>query len=190
VRGFGSGALFSFLRSGDPALSSASSNLIATICVAGGGDVLRALAQEGPLIPRIARTGRPREALRTGGRGSARSSALRRPDDEHDVQCALERLAVLHRSAREAARPRRWSVLELSGRGRGARTTRARGRALAIHHEHRARDLSAAKRYAEALETDATGRFRQEVARRLDRLDRKLSVKKRRETGLNWDAAE
>ena len=46
--------------------------------------------------------------------------------------------------------------------------------ALAIHHEHRARDLAGARRYAESLRTQAIGQQAREAERRLARLDRKL----------------
>jgi hypothetical protein len=46
--------------------------------------------------------------------------------------------------------------------------------ALAIHHEHRARDLSSARQFAEQLNAGASGRARQNAAHRLGRIDRKL----------------
>jgi uncharacterized protein len=49
--------------------------------------------------------------------------------------------------------------------------------ALAIHHEHRSRDLDAALAYAlRGFERDADDRFRQELERRLARLRRKMSA--------------
>lgn len=47
--------------------------------------------------------------------------------------------------------------------------------ALAIHHEHRARDLEAARRFAGELDASVSIRRRSEVERRLGRLDRKLA---------------
>ena len=70
----------------------------------------------------------------------------------------------------------------LGSAGRAARGDAALERraaeALAIHHEHRARDLAA----REALRgsrsrRDASGRARQDVAHRLGRLDRKLQTR-------------
>jgi hypothetical protein len=55
--------------------------------------------------------------------------------------------------------------------------------ALAIHHEHRARDLATARRYAEALRTETSGRKRQQILHRLGRLDRKLKQTER----LTWE---
>ena len=46
--------------------------------------------------------------------------------------------------------------------------------ALAIHHEHRARDLPSAHRYAETLDGSASSRQQQRVERRLTRLRRKM----------------
>ena len=192
---------FHFLRTGDPAVVAGvlEHNRHDLLSLAAVTSYALWLAEEGPLACRESReqVGLGRLYERAGDTGRAvEAYELATSADEHDVRCAaLERLAVLlRRSARYDEAAAAWTrVLELVGRGRGAATPLARraAEALAIHHEHRARDLSAAKRYAEALKPDATGRFRQEVAHRLDRLDRKLSGKKRRaETGLNWDAAE
>jgi uncharacterized protein YprB with RNaseH-like and TPR domain len=192
---------FHFLRTGDPAVVAGvlEHNRHDLLSLAAVMSYALWLAQEGPLACRESReqVGLGRLYERAGDTGRALEAyELATSADEHDVRCAaLERLAVLlRRSARYDEAAAAWKrVLELVGRGRGAATPLARraAEALAIHHEHRARDLSAAKRYAETLKTDATGRFRQEVAHRLGRLDRKLSVKKgRMETGLNWDAAE
>ena len=46
--------------------------------------------------------------------------------------------------------------------------------ALAIHYEHRARDLEAAHRYAERLNRQASGRARQSAAHRLGRIEKKM----------------
>jgi hypothetical protein len=47
--------------------------------------------------------------------------------------------------------------------------------ALAIHHEHRARDLDRARAFTEALGATVTGRHKTETDRRLERLSRKLA---------------
>ena len=47
-------------------------------------------------------------------------------------------------------------------------------KALAIHHEHRARDLQSARHYASVLNGAVSGRARMEVDRRMRRIDRKL----------------
>jgi uncharacterized protein YprB with RNaseH-like and TPR domain len=94
---------------------------------------------------------------------------------------ALARLAVLlRRQDRHAEAAAAWQdVLDLSGRG-GAPTAldRRAALALAIHHEHRARNFTAAKRYADTLRTEASGRGRQDAERRVNRLKRKLRAVK------------
>lgn len=93
-------------------------------------------------------------------------------------QPALARLALMHRRARrhdEAAAA--WTrVLDLVPRGRRLLSPLERQamEALAIHHEHRARDLDRARGYAEALGATTTGRRRIETEKRLRRIGRKL----------------
>jgi uncharacterized protein len=192
---------FHFLRTGDAAVLSGvlEHNRHDLLSLAAVMAQALWLAQEGPLACREPReqVGLGRLYERAGDTERAvEAYELAASGDDRDVRCAaLERLAVImRRAARYDEAAAAWSgVLNLLGRGRGAASPLARraAEALAIYHEHRARDLSAAKRYAEALQLDATGRFRQEVAHRIDRIDRKLSVKKRRtEAGLNWDTAE
>ncbi|MEO8070342.1 MAG: hypothetical protein ABI652_03000, partial [Acidobacteriota bacterium] len=65
--------------------------------------------------------------------------------------------------------------------------------ALAIHHEHRAKDLASAKRYAETLDSEgamANTRVKQEVDRRLQRLDRKMSQTNSRKTSRKIRSAD
>jgi uncharacterized protein YprB with RNaseH-like and TPR domain len=94
---------------------------------------------------------------------------------------ALARLAVLlRRQDRHGDAAAAWQeVLELAAR-EGGRTALGRraALALAIHHEHRARDFKAAKRYADALRREATGRTREDAERRVDRLKRKIGAVK------------
>jgi hypothetical protein len=94
---------------------------------------------------------------------------------------ALARLALLHRRAdRHVDAAAAWQgVLDLVPRGRRALTALERRavEALAIHHEHRAKDLTSARRFAEALGASSTGRQRQETDRRLRRLARKMEGK-------------
>lgn len=99
---------------------------------------------------------------------------------------ALARLAVLlRRGSRYAESAAAWqSVLELSDARVGlSPIDRRAAEALAIHHEHRARDLATARRYAEALRTETSGRKRQQILHRLGRLDRKLKQTER----LAWE---
>jgi uncharacterized protein len=90
---------------------------------------------------------------------------------------ALARLAVLlRRKDRHAEAAAAWQeVLDLSARD-GALTPleRRAALALAIHHEHRARDFDAARQYATALRKESAGRSRQDADHRLDRLKRKI----------------
>jgi uncharacterized protein len=97
---------------------------------------------------------------------------------------ALARLAAMHRRGRqhdEAARA--WEQL-LETKGTGTSTDASLDRraieALAIHHEHRRKDLAGARRLAEALGREASGRLRREADHRLRRIERKL----KRETGF------
>ncbi len=91
---------------------------------------------------------------------------------------AFARLALMHRRARrydDAARA--WqAILDLvpGSRVRLTSLEREAVEALAIHHEHRARDLHRARAYAETLGAGADGRTRAETERRLQRLARKL----------------
>ena len=98
-----------------------------------------------------------------------------------DVQRpAWARLAVMHRRARrydEAAAA--WQhVLDLVPASRRMLTPLERQavEALAVHHEHRARDLDRARGYAEALGAASTGRHRVDSERRLRRIARKLEA--------------
>jgi uncharacterized protein len=98
-------------------------------------------------------------------------------EDEAVAADALGRLAVLlRRQARYQEAAAAWmGVLSLSqDRSPDGSLERRAVEALAIHHEHRVRDLDAARRYAEALGRGASGRRATEAQRRLDRLQRKM----------------
>jgi tetratricopeptide (TPR) repeat protein len=102
---------------------------------------------------------------------------------------ALARLALLlGRQRRHAEAADTWRDLWALGRsspGVPAALTRRAAEALAIHHEHRARDLPVARGYAlelnEQAQTDSRLRLRlrNDAAHRLNRIDRKLSGPKR-----------
>ena len=105
-------------------------------------------------------------------------------EGEHDLLAraeALHWLAVSRRRARrfgDAAEAWR-SLLQIPGLGADLR--REACEALAIHHEHRARDLQAAKAFAmDALECSRGGRYVPDVEHRLDRLARKMGGEARR----------
>ena len=90
---------------------------------------------------------------------------------------ALARLAgLLRRSEKFDQAAEAWQgVLEMSDARRGLSPVERRAaEALAIHHEHRARDLRKARKYAEALRTETSGRRRELILHRLDRINRKL----------------
>ncbi len=142
------------------------------------------LAREGPEACRHANEqialGRLYERAGDGERAArAFDLATRAADAGHDLRrLALARLAALHRrEARFDESAEAWHrVLALSAGGRASPDAldRRAAEALAIHLEHRARDLPSARRYAEALRTATSGRARAEADHRLGRLDRKL----------------
>lgn len=95
---------------------------------------------------------------------------------------ALARLAALlgRQSKYDEAAVAWQAVLDDSRRRRTASAlTRRAAEALAIHHEHRARDLAAAKRYALELQSENDERTQRNAAHRLGRIDRKMAAKGR-----------
>jgi tetratricopeptide (TPR) repeat protein len=97
---------------------------------------------------------------------------------------ALVHLArALRRDARYEEAAAAWQqVLEMAPRNSASLSPldRVAAEALAIHHEHRRKDLRAARRYAEALGQRAAGTLRRDVDKRLNRLDRKM----RKDSGI------
>jgi len=100
-------------------------------------------------------------------------------DDEIRTR-ALERMAVLlRRASRFGDAAQAWSrVIDLSESGRRplSRLERRAAEALAIHHEHRAKNLKTAKQYAEAIRETSPTRAAEAVEHRLSRLERKIQV--------------
>ncbi len=92
---------------------------------------------------------------------------------------ALARLAAtLGRQGRHDEAAAAWQAVLDEGRAsRMSPLGRRAAEALAIHHEHRARDLTAAKRYALELQSEGDERTRRDAAHRLGRINRKLSAK-------------
>jgi uncharacterized protein YprB with RNaseH-like and TPR domain len=140
------------------------------------------LAQEGPEACR-----EPAEQVALGRiyeRGGQEDAAVRSYEmaeatgDAEVRRHALARMAVIHRRAsRHDAAASAWqTILDLVPRGRRALgpLERRAAEALAIHHEHRAKNLGEARRYAEALSGTSTGRQGDDVERRLRRLQRKM----------------
>jgi hypothetical protein len=97
--------------------------------------------------------------------------------EDHDVRRrALACLAVLlRRGDRHEETAEAWQrILDLApGRGPLSPLDRRAAEALAIHHEHRRKDLGAARRYAEALSREPAGLRAEDVERRLSRIQRK-----------------
>jgi uncharacterized protein YprB with RNaseH-like and TPR domain len=97
---------------------------------------------------------------------------------------ALASLATrLRRDRRHDDAARAWAgVLELSDGFDGALTPleRRATEALAVHLEHRAHDLSAAREYAETLHGHTSGRSVTDAKHRLARIDRKIQSKPER----------
>jgi hypothetical protein len=101
-------------------------------------------------------------AARTGREGDVRADALRR-------------LALIRRRAgRRADAVTAWQEL-IDVAGCPALLRREAREALAIHHEHRSRDLETARTYVlDVLAEDATHRSRAEAEYRLRRIERKM----------------
>lgn len=104
---------------------------------------------------------------------------------------AFNRLGLMHRrdgKHDDAARAWQGVLDAVGGHGiaaAGGRRSlfpleRAATEALAIHHEHRAQDFDEAKRYAETMKAQSSGRAASDVAHRLARLERKLSADKKK----------
>jgi uncharacterized protein YprB with RNaseH-like and TPR domain len=98
---------------------------------------------------------------------------------------ALRRLAICRRRAgRLAEAAAAWHEL-VNVPGCPSALRREAREALAIHHEHRSRDLRAARMFVlDVLAETAGGRVRQAAEYRLQRLERKLSV--REEPGFSF----
>ena len=138
------------------------------------------LLEDGPAAARTAReaVGLGRLYERAGRTNDARASYMRAEELPGDVAaraeglraCAL--LARRHRRYEDAAAAWR-KVLEL--RRCPPAIAREASEALAVHHEHRARDLQAARRFAvQSLQFNISVARQQAVQHRLARLNRKL----------------
>jgi hypothetical protein len=134
----------------------------------------------------------PREALglgrvyeRSGASENAEASFAHaaalaaRVGREPDVRAeALRRLAICRRrSGRTAEAALAWQEL-LQVPGCPAVLRREAREALAIHHEHRSRDLQTARMLVlDVLAENSGGRIREAAAYRLQRLERKIAVR-------------
>jgi hypothetical protein len=125
------------------------------------------------------RAGRPDDAEACYAHAASLAARIGR---EPDVQAeALRRLAILRRRARRMAEAAAaWRQLLDVASCPSALRHQAR-EALAIHHEHRSRDLQTARTLVLDVLAEPTGaRWRAEAEYRLRRLERKMAV---RETG-------
>lgn len=181
---------FQFLRTGDASLVEGvlEHNRHDLVSLAAVMSHALWMVQEGPRACRD-----PAEQLAVG-QVYERSGALDRAVEAYEMAARLgdadvqrpawARLAVMCRRAgrfEEAARA--WQrILDLVPVSRRLLTTLERQavEALAIHHEHRARDLDRARGYAEALSAATAGRHRSATERRLHRLSRKIEAGNRR----------
>lgn len=185
---------FHFLRSGDPSVIQAVLDHNRHDLVSLAAVMSRALwlAQEGPEACREAteQVGLGRLYAQAGDDASA-ERAFGMAADAGDVEVrpyALGRLAeLLRRQKRYAEAAAAWqALLNESSRAehRQSPLHRRAAEALAIHHEHRAHDLSSARRYAEALNGVGSTRQQHEIDRRLDRLRRKIQGTERHEAPI------
>jgi uncharacterized protein YprB with RNaseH-like and TPR domain len=111
------------------------------------------------------------------------------PDQETAAE-ALRRLAVrLRRERRHSEAASMWQEIFRLGR-RPPSVEREAAEALAVHHEHRARDLTAARQYAlRALASPLTAGRERQIHHRLARLDRKIAVQQKGGPKAAWGKA-
>ncbi len=178
------GRYFQFLRSGDarPLAAVLRHNQRDLLSLAALAARLLALLDSGADA-----TDDAREALALGGL-YVRAGAMVRardaferaiaPDAPRPIQVlALRALAVLERRARRYEAAAGWWRQVLDVPGCPPQLAREAAEALAIHAEHRARDLASARSFAlKSLDAEAHRAWNDAVRHRLARLDRKLSV--------------
>ncbi len=179
---------FHFLRTGDGAAVSGvlEHNQHDLISLAGVMAQALSLAADGPEACRESceqlalgrlyeRAGRREQALAAYELAVSGSERSERGVRLQALVCLAVLLGRLDRHAESAAA---WQgVLDHARRyGAPAAVEQRAVQALAIHHEHRARDLGEAHRYAERLSRQTSGRARHKAAHRLGRIERKMSV--------------
>lgn len=106
-------------------------------------------------------------------------SGSERSEREVRLQSLARLAALLGRIGRHQESAAAWQgVLDHARRYGAPQSVEQRAvQALAIHHEHRARDLDAARRYAERLSRQTSGRARQQATHRLGRIEKKMGSK-------------
>lgn len=175
---------FQFLRSGDARLLSAvlEHNCLDLLSLAGLTGRLLELLAGGPSTTRNAR-----EALALGrmyrrsGMNSRAHEAFVRALELAAAAASDVRAAALHELALSDRHARRyddaavrWQAL-VDSPTCPALVRRSAAEALAIHHEHRRRDLASARAFAlKSLDSPGGPAWRDAVRRRLTRIDRKL----------------
>lgn len=185
---------FEFIRSGDarPLRAVLEHNRLDLLSLAGLTARLLDLVRKGPAVVRHAR-----EALALG-RVYARGGLDGRAREAYQHACAgastgwikisgLRSLALLSRRSRrydEAAAYWR-ELLEIPACP--PRMAREASQALAVHHEHRARDLSAAKAFALRSFDAHAPAWNQAVQYRLARIERKMNNSQR--SSFNFEGA-
>jgi uncharacterized protein YprB with RNaseH-like and TPR domain len=191
---------FQFVRSGDasPLAAVLDHNRQDLLSLAGVTCRLLRLVSIGP---QAAADGREALAIgrvyaRAGLTSRAREAfaiAVRLTEQWRSTRTAAVRAAALHALALCERRGRRYGEAAAAWRALlevpecPASLAREASEALAIHHEHRARDLAAARRFAVRTLGAGTGAARREAAaRRLARIDRKLKQDVGR---ILWDPA-
>lgn len=176
---------FQFLRTGDPSLLEGvlEHNRLDVISLAAVTAHALELAQGGPQWCR-----EPSEQLGLGHcyerqgevEQALASYVLAGAADDRDLRGrALERQAVLlRRQNRFDESAEAWLQLLDGARRPFSAIERRAAEALAIHHEHRAGDLDAARRYAEVMRGQVSGRHVADVEHRLGRISRKQEKQK------------
>ncbi|HEY7791328.1 MAG TPA: ribonuclease H-like domain-containing protein [Vicinamibacterales bacterium] len=144
-----------------------------------GGHTAAATAREclalGRLYERVARSEPAAACYERSAELSARSIGA---PDKHLVWAdALRRLAKLHRRERRYAEAATsWEAL-ISTPGCPPAFVAEATEALAVHHEHRSRDLAAARRFARRSVEDSAPAMAREARKRLARVERKLAAR-------------
>ena len=145
------------------------------------------LAEHGPDVCRddneIVALGRIFERAGLDDRAREAFDRASKSPDRYVRANACHRLGHMHRrAARHDDAARAWQgVLEAAGGRRSLFSLeRDATEALAIHHEHRANDLDAARKYAETMKRQGSGRAVAAASHRLARLERKLGDQERK----------
>jgi hypothetical protein len=177
---------FAYLRSGDPALVEPvlDHNRMDIVTLAGLTMRLAWLYEVGPEASRdgaecfglgslFERTGQVERALASYERAA---SLARHFEDELRLDASHRRALLLRRCRRHGEAFDVWKAIAGAPRGASGAARRDALRALAVHHEHRSKDLGSAREFAlESLGVER-GRGVEAARHRLGRLNRKLGA--------------